>query len=123
MWPMASSPGRHRRGKVWMSSKALIALQRDALRAADLEVEVASRRAEVAALQRGVRARELIEERATEAGVLPSNPWVVSLLEELPQTAAAELHDAAFLALLETRLWNCRLHEVTDAVVPPIKEN
>lgn len=94
---------------VYVHHKRWIAILQGALRAAELEKEVAANRTYN-------RASALMTERASAAGISPAHPYLQSLLEDPPQSAAAGgLHGAAFSALLDARLWDCRL----DAVVQP----
>lgn len=77
---------------VRISSRRLIELQRQALRARELEVEV--RR-----LQAEERARRLL--MACESPLEAS----LELLSDLPLTVEGRLHDQAFLELVEAQVW------------------
>jgi len=89
-------PWQSRRGIVRVSSRRLIALQRGALRAAELEREVRPLAAERRALE-----------------VLASSPYSADavsegVLAELPLTAQGKLHELAFLALVDAHVWEQR---------------
>lgn len=96
---------------VRVSSKRLIELQRDALRAAELDVELSFRRVEQADLERRARAESLVSAATRTGPVRASHPLLRELLDDLPHTDDLSLHEPAFLALLESRLWDARLSE------------
>ncbi|MDO3397005.1 hypothetical protein QWJ41_14860 [Nocardioides sp. SOB44] len=96
---------------VRVSSKRLIELQRGALRAAELDAELSVRRVEQADLERRARAEALVSSATATGPVRASHPLLRALLEDLPYSDDLSLHEPAFRALLESRLWDARLGE------------
>lgn len=99
-------------GMVRVNHKDLIGLLRGALRAAELEVETATVARDTALLDADARAHQLLQGRCHEVGV-PVDPEVRDeVLAGLPMTADGRLHEAAFVALLDARVWAHREREV-----------
>lgn len=106
-WPWQPPPGMRR-----VSSDDLIGLLRDVLRASDLEVEQARLTRESSLLAAATRAHQLLEERRQERGV-DVEPAVRDDVEAaLPMTSEGRLHEEAFLALVDARVWAQREREV-----------
>jgi hypothetical protein len=111
-WPWQPRPGMVR-----VSSRRLIALQRTALAVAELEAEARALAAETALLRAQNRAFDLLESRAEE-GVAVERPVVDLVLADLPLTSDGRLHEAAFEAWVEDRVWAQRavwLAEMTSS--------
>jgi hypothetical protein len=96
-------------GYVRISSKRLIALQRLALRARDLELEAIRLNTEAAQLEAAATARDLVDAQCRAAGVALTPQRTADLLQAIPQTPAGELHECAFLALVGNALVAQRL--------------
>lgn len=91
-------------GMVRVNDKELIGLFRGALRAAELEVETAAVERDTALVDADVRARRLLEERRL-AGHGDVDPELRAYaLAALPLRRDGQLHEAAFLALVEQRV-------------------
>lgn len=90
-WPWQPPAGTRR-----ISQRRLIELQRAALRVSDLTQETRALRAHT-------RALELLNEREAWLGEAIAD----DLLSDLPLTAEG-LHEAAFVALVESRVWEAR---------------
>lgn len=96
-------------GFVRVSKTRLIELQRQALRAAHLEAEIAQRVRERAAQVRQADASDLLARQQAAAGIQLDAHEVDLLTRDLPQRGSGELHETAFLAQLGTALLERRL--------------
>lgn len=83
-----------------MPAHELMVLLRRTGLAAQLEAETAGLRAEVARRRREQRARELVTDQVRAAGVVLPAAEVDDLVANHPVTAAGDLHELAFLALV-----------------------
>lgn len=99
-WPWQPAPGMVR-----VKDKALVELQRDALRAVELERETAALARERQLVAADMRARELLEERRTTVGEV-AQAVATEVLASLPYTADGQLHETAFIALVNARVWD-----------------
>lgn len=104
--------GRHRAGMVRVRAKDLVETLMGALRAYELEQQIADAHRRGAGLRRVARACELAADRSP---VPLDADRLADLVGELPQNEDGSLHEAAFLALLEVCIWDRRLAE---AVAP-----
>lgn len=86
----------------------LIGLLRGALRACELEAETAQLTRESSLLVASAQAHRLLEERRQERGFGVEPEVCDELLTALPLTSEGRLHAAAFLALVEARVWSHR---------------
>lgn len=91
-WPWQPKPGFVR-----INHKRLIELQRSALRAAELEAKTRDLVGQRQRLEREARARELAPAGATELDLV-----------DLPQNDQGQLHEAAFIALVDAHVWKQR---------------
>lgn len=99
-WPWQTAPGMVR-----VKDKDLVALQRAVLRAVELERETAAIVRERQLVEADMRARTLLEQRRTTVGeVAPA--VATEVMASLPYTADGQLHEAAFIALVNTRVWD-----------------
>lgn len=104
LWP------RTKPGHVRISSRKLIDLLQQALRAVQLEAEIAQHERARAAHVRRVDASDLLARQQAAAGIHLDAHEVDVLTRDLPQRESGELHETAFLAqvgnaLLERRLF------------------
>lgn len=99
-WPWQPEPGMVR-----VNHRKLIELQRGALRAAELEASIARDTAKAAALGAEVAASRLL-----------ADLQVVDVDVELPVTADGRLHEEAFRALVEARVWAKRERQLADVL-------
>lgn len=88
---------------VRVSHRELIDLLQNALRAVELEAEVRVLEQQASMLRAQNRARELVSVRPG-VGVVP----------EVPLTAAGELHEPAFVALVEAQVWEQRERQLAE---------
>lgn len=84
---------------VRVKSRELIDLQRAQLRAAALEAEIRELARDTQRLKAQGRAAELAP-IGTEAGQVRE-----CLMDDLPMTAGGDLHESAFLALVDAQVW------------------
>lgn len=89
---------RSKPGMVRVSQDEWISLLQRGLLATQLEAEARQLKATGQGYRRAERARELLGLQARCAGVPPEQ--VADVLVTLPRTAAGELHEPAFLALV-----------------------
>lgn len=106
-WPWQPAPGMVR-----VSHKELIRLQRDALRAVELEAEAAAAARDSELLVAQAEAYRLLQARCHEVGVPVDGVVRDEVLAGLPLTTDGRLHVAAFVALLDARVWAHREREV-----------
>ena len=107
-WPWQPRPGMVR-----VSSRRLIELQRDALRAAELQGEIRERHRECRLAEAQDRAYQLLDERSQLAGVGVEPAVRAAVLADLPLTGEGELHEGAFAALVDALVWKSFEQELT----------
>lgn len=98
-WGKPAGPGR-----VWISARELVELQRGALRVSELERDLNAASAESMAIR-------LQRERMGDMSPLPDERQE-ALFQDLPLTADGRLHEAAFTALLDKTIRRDRLRPV-----------
>lgn len=106
-WPWSPAPGKRR-----VSHGELIGLLRGALRAAELEAELVATGRDSALLEASGRAHELLQGRCHVLSDDACRAVSADVLASLPLTEDGRLHEAAFVALLESRVWERREREV-----------
>lgn len=97
-WPWQPRPGMVR-----VSSRKLIPMLQNALRAHELQAEISRLWVQTREAEAQVRAMELMRERVS-AGHLDEAARR-DVLAALPLTSDGLLHEPAFLALVEQRVW------------------
>jgi hypothetical protein len=104
-------------GMVRVSKDELIVLLQRSLLATQLEAEARQLKATGQGYLRAERARELLGLQARCAGVPPEQ--VADVLLTLPLTAANELHEAAFAAMVGHSIQACRFGASIPSIGDP----
>lgn len=104
-------------GFVWVDDQHLIKLQRNALRARDLEDETRELQRRGAVLKARARLGDVLSSagRADTLVTAADRDAVASLAEDPPLTAEGGLHEAAFEALVDAAVWARREQELIGA--------
>lgn len=105
------SAGRHARRTVRVPARELVRLLRDALRASELEQEIAAAEAATRRAQACTEARQAVEAALASGGLSSADVAVGALVDDPPVDARGRLHRPALLALLEVRIWDLRLEQ------------
>lgn len=110
-WPWQSAPGMVRVGH-----RELIGLQRETLsameRERELTMEIREFRRERQLAEAEAQAYRLLQDRCHVLSDAATRSVCSEVLTELPLTAEGRLHEAAFLALVDARVWAHREREV-----------
>lgn len=98
-WPWSPPPGMVR-----VPAENLLELYQAEVRAMELEREIAENRCRAQRASAEIRALQLID----ETGRSVTEAVTRAVRESLPVTAAGDLHEAAFLALVDAMTWDER---------------
>lgn len=103
-WPWRRTPP----GWVRVDAGELVETLTGALRAAELEAEIARMATETRTVEAWIRATEVLDEWGRAGAVDVTAVPVQLLAEDLPYDSHGELHEAAYAALVRDRLASLR---------------